>query len=123
MPFDPQADLTSSAEATPECRRSRGRLPQESLASDLGPVLDLSANGMRVQCAKVPKGPVPVRLMGYSESLTLQAEVAWSKRRGFRKHEVGLRFVCVDPATAERLTRMSTNNRMRRVMPDQGQAA
>jgi hypothetical protein len=94
------------------CRRQYGRRYQDSLYSDLGPVLDLSAGGMRVLAARVPRKAVfKVTLMGLETTVTLKARVAWSRRRGFGKRELGLEFVEMDAETRTALTRISSAHR------------
>jgi signal transduction histidine kinase len=97
-------------------RRLHGRLPQELLQCNLGPVLDLSMGGMRVQCSKAPKGRLEVELMDIEGPVRLRAEVMWSRRLRFRKYEVGLYFPHVAPDVAKQLTRVSLNHRLRRLL-------
>ncbi|MHC4415899.1 MAG: histidine kinase dimerization/phospho-acceptor domain-containing protein [Planctomycetota bacterium] len=97
-------------------RRAHGRLPQELLQCNLGPVLDLSMSGMRVRCTRAPKGEVDVELMDLEQPVTLRAEVMWSRRIGFRKFEVGLSFMGIPPNAAKQLTRISLNHRLRRLL-------
>lgn len=97
-------------------RRAHGRLPQELLKSNLGPVLDLSMGGMRVRCAKAPKGRVQVELEDADGPVRVQAEVMWTRRLGFRKYEVGLYFPHVPPNVAKQLTKVSLNHRLRRLL-------
>ncbi len=96
--------------------RTEGRLPQELLRSNLGPVLDLSLGGMRVRCARAPKGELDVDLMGLQEPFRLRAEVMWTQRQGLRKYEVGLKFVDISPEVARQLTEVSLNHSLRRVL-------
>ncbi len=97
-------------------RRAPGRLPQESLECDLGPVLDLSVGGMRLLCTKPRQGDVSVCLRGFDVDLKLQARVAWIRRLGFRRHEVGLSFLDVDDEVAALLTRVATIHMARRAV-------
>ncbi len=97
-------------------RRAQGRLQQELLQSNLGPVLDLSMGGMRVRCGRAPRGKVDVELMGFVEPLSLRAEVMWAQRQGLRKYEVGLKFVDVSPKVARQLTELSLNHSLRRLL-------
>ncbi|MHC5007573.1 MAG: ATP-binding protein [Planctomycetota bacterium] len=97
-------------------RRAYGRLPQELLQCNLGPVLDLSMGGMRVQCSRAPKGRVEVELMDIEGSVKIRAEVMWTRRLRFRKYEVGLYFPHVAPDVAKQLTRVSLNHRLRRLL-------
>ncbi len=103
---------------TPDAnRRVQGRLPQELLQSNLGPVLDLSMGGMRVRCSRPPKGEIDVDLMGLQEPVRLRAAVMWSRRRGLRKFEVGLKFVDISPDVARQLTDLSLNHSLRKLLP------
>ncbi len=97
-------------------RRRAGRLPQESLECNLGPVLDLSTGGMRVLCKRPHEGPLEVRLQASQYSLTLSGQVIWSKRLGFRRHEIGVQFVDLDDDTSQVLSRISATYRMRRAL-------
>ena len=85
-------------------------------AATLGPVLDLSMGGMRVQCSRAPKGRVEVELMDIEGSVKIRAEVMWTRRLRFRKYEVGLYFPHVTPNVAKQLTRVSLNHRLRRLL-------
>ncbi len=94
-------------------RRIPGRLPQEQLVSSLGPVLDLSAGGMRVLCTRPLLGTRDVGLRGGDFSVKLSTKVAWSRRLGFRRHEIGLTFLDVDEELASMLSRISSDHRAR----------
>lgn len=94
-------------------RRIPGRLPQEQLSCDLGPVLDLSPGGMRVLCTRPHLGTMDVGLRGGDVNINLQAKVAWSRRLGFRRHEIGLAFIDVDKELATILSRISGDHRAR----------
>lgn len=77
--------------------RRHGRLRVAALTCTLGPVLDLSASGMRVEC----RGKPPIR-EGEAAELTMHApfgpftvktRVHWIRRAGFRRYHIGLEFV------------------------------
>jgi hypothetical protein len=114
MQFNPHLTLSRFI-GRRDGRRVPGRMPQELLLSSLGPVLDLSAGGMRVLAVKPRSGQLDVRLVEATVSLTVRAKVAWAKRLGFRRYEVGLTFLEVDQNTAQLLTRISAAHRARRV--------
>jgi signal transduction histidine kinase len=97
-------------------RRAHGRFMQESVRSTLGEVIDFSLGGVRLRCKNVPAEQVDLEISDDEETLTMRAEVAWSKRLGIRKHEVGLRFVNLSPELAQRVSRLAIRNRSRRVM-------
>ncbi len=59
MQFNPTIRLSRFL-GSRDGRRIPGRLPQEQLVSDLGPVLDLSAGGMRVLCTRPRLGRIDV---------------------------------------------------------------
>lgn len=106
-------DKAGSGEIT---RRRMGRVETESIACTLGPLLDLSAGGMRVETSKVPKEPVPVTLSDGSMTLNLTAEAQWSRKLGWFKREVGFKFLNLSDVERAQLTRMATSGRMRRVI-------
>jgi hypothetical protein len=112
MQFNPHLGLTRFI-GRREGRRVPGRLPQELLSCDLGPVLDLSAGGMRILATRPQAGAFDVRLRGADVSLTLRVKVAWARRLGFRRHEVGLSFLDVDESVAQLLSRISATHRLR----------
>jgi hypothetical protein len=114
MQFNPHMGLSRFI-GRRDGRRVPGRLPQELLMSSLGPVLDLSVGGMRVLSRKPRARDIDVKLVGADISLTVRAKVAWSQRLGFRRHEVGLTFLDVDPSTAQLLSRISSTHRARNV--------
>ncbi len=97
-------------------RRAHRRLPQELLQSSLGPVLDLSMIGMRVQSSQRLRGEVDLELLDLEEPINLRAEVVWIRRLGFRKFQIGLNFLNVRPEAARQLTRVSLNHRLRRLL-------
>jgi len=74
-------------------RRSHIRIPQAELHCSLGRVQDISRGGIRVSCRRSPSGAVAFQINTTVDPLLMQAEVVWSKRLGFRKHEIGMRFI------------------------------
>ncbi len=115
MQFNPQTSLTRFI-GRREGRRVPGRVPQESLQCDLGPVLDMSSGGMRVLCTRPYEGEVQIHVEGYDVVLTIQARVAWIQKLGFRRFEIGLAFLDIDEDMAQMLTRISTIHRERRAI-------
>jgi hypothetical protein len=112
MQFNPHLGLTRFI-GRRDGRRVPGRLPQELLMCGLGPVLDLSAGGMRVLSTRPHAGAFDVRIQGADVSLTVRVKVAWARRLGFRRHELGLSFVDVDEDTVKILSRISASHRAR----------
>ena len=112
MQFNPQTNLTRFI-GRREGRRVPGRLPQESFQCGLGPVLDLSSGGMRVLCRRPYQGKLRIHLEGYDVVLSLQTRVAWIRKLGFRRFEIGLAFLDIDEDVAQMLTRIATIHRAR----------
>jgi len=112
MQFNPTMRLSRFL-GSREGRRIPGRLPQEQLVSSLGPVLDLSAGGMRVLSTRPLLGMRDIGLRGGDFSVKLSTKVAWSRRLGFRRHEIGLTFLDVDEELASMLSRISSDHRAR----------
>ncbi|MHC5001540.1 MAG: PilZ domain-containing protein [Planctomycetota bacterium] len=83
-----------SAAADDGDRRRTGRVCPELLDCNLGRVADVSPGGIRVQRGRPLRGNRRVLLRREGdEGLLLFATVRWSRRIGFRRHEVGLAFV------------------------------
>ncbi len=93
-------------------RRKYGRRYQEGLRSDLGVVIDLSAGGMRVLAGRVPKGDFEVCIKSSEGDVTVKARIAWSKRRGLTKRELGLEFLEVEEPVRRKLTSISSAHRV-----------
>ena len=81
--------------------RKAQRYGGETVCCALGDVLDVSASGMRVLCDGKPPvkpgGVLPMRLKFSDGTLQVATQVRWCKRRGLRKHEIGLQFVQLKP--------------------------
>ncbi len=112
--FEPQRGM--KRETNLSDRRSPGRLPQEDLVCDLGPILDLSIGGMRVLCKRRLEGSLKIRLWAFQFYMNLDGQVVWTKHLGFRRHEIGVQFLNVDDDTAKILSRISAIHRMRRAI-------
>ena len=89
----------------------------------LGPrLLELSLDGMRIVSARVPPEdePVNVELEDPDGEVCLKARAVWSRRVGFRRHEIGLRFLDMTRELAAKLTRVSLNHRVPTTLADGG---
>lgn len=80
--------------------RSRGRMRCNNVETTLGPVLDFSATGMRVLSKRRVRHetegePIQIGLISAFEMVRLKVVVRWSRKLGWRRHEVGLEFVDV----------------------------
>lgn len=115
MRFDPQAGITWLASQFAS-RRAHPRLHQETLISSIGPVVDLSLGGARVLARRAHHGRMEFRIMDRHCAIVLDAEVMWSQRLGFRRHEIGVRFLNVSPDVSAAIGRLATDNRYRRVV-------
>ena len=109
MQFHPHLALTRFI-GRRDGRRIPGRVPQESLMCSLGPVLDLSVGGMRVLSVRSQTGALRIFLWGMDVELTLEAKVVWSRRLGFRRHELGLSFSEVDKDVKSILERIAVTH-------------
>mgnify|MGYP001013570306 CR=1 FL=1 len=120
--------LWQTSESTPENKRRHGRVKCRDIRCTLGTVADLSASGLRVTA----RGPRRLSA-GDCFTMTIQTldgpmlapvEVAWIRRNGWRKHEIGIRFREVGPALARALAalaRASANNEVISPWFQQGQ--
>lgn len=112
MQFNPHMTLSRFI-GRRDGRRVPGRVPLDTLYCELGPVIDLSTGGMRVLSTKPCKSEVRVHLHGDDVDVKLRARVAWTRRHGFRRHEIGLTFINVDDDLSKILHRMATDHRAR----------
>jgi hypothetical protein len=113
--FDPQLDMTR-VQRVDNGRRSCGRLTQEGVVCDRGPVHDLSATGMRFVCRKLPPAEFETRIQGLGEAVVVKAKSVWEKRIGLFRHEVGVEFFELTPETSATLTRLAMVCRPRRAI-------
>lgn len=83
------------AKPAPDFRRS-GRLRIEAVTCSLGEILDLSKSGMRILTRRsMNPGPaynLPAVIHAFDRRLELTCRVAWVKKAGLLKREVGLEF-------------------------------
>jgi PilZ domain-containing protein len=100
-------------------RRRHGRLRCEETTCCVGPVVDLSASGMRVQRRGRPvlevgdELKVRVHVYGDDPAITLTARVVWIKRSGFRQHVYGMEFAGLSDEQKRQLSELA------RVVTDQ----
>jgi len=91
-------------------RRRHGRVRCQDLHCTFGPVLDVSASGMRVTTAlKPPKigEMVATTLHSLDGPVELGCTVAWVRRAGLLRHELGLEFVDLPAFVRLALTRVA----------------
>lgn len=82
-------------------RRRNGRLLLQEIHCSLGLVLDLSSSGMRVQTDVKPdlkEGQAfGMVLQGLSGPVNVAATVAWIRKTGWRKFQLGIHFTDPQP--------------------------
>ena len=89
-------------------KRRHGRVVPDGLWCSVGEVLDLSASGLRLQCAKaIGEGVGKVLLRDNNHSVEVLGRVVWCNKVGFRRFEVGLEFVNIAPETAATIRAMA----------------
>jgi hypothetical protein len=78
-------------------KRRRGRFHRPPATTSLGPVVDLSATGMRIANRGGPKVKedqrIKLNVQSEHQNITLDVRVAWVKRSGLRETLIGLEFV------------------------------
>lgn len=86
-------------------KRKAERFGGATVRCELGEVTDVSATGMRVMASGKPPvkpgGVLALRIRFGDGALQLQAQVRWVRRRGLKRHEMGLHFVQVKPGMAK----------------------
>ncbi len=91
-------------------RRKSGRVNQGTVACNLGSVINLSAGGLRLLSHRRLNGILSVELWDAHRGLRLRGKVAWCRRIGFRKHEVGVEFLNITPEIADNLAAMAIDD-------------
>ena len=94
-------------------KRKAGRLGLEMLKCQYGPIINLSVGGMRISCRRIPFDATQIVLRGVGNPIMLKARMAWHKRIGLFKHEVGFEFIDVTPQQKQQLTSLATVGRDR----------
>ncbi len=82
--------------------RKAGRVRCQYVSCSLGEVRDLSSTGLRVLCKRNPSiaaGQAICFKLNTLEGaeLPVTVEVAWARKAGWLKHELGMRFLDVSP--------------------------
>ncbi len=85
-------------------RRRSGRFKGGRLGCSIGKVIDLSGGGMRIRRATRLSSQMDVRLWTANRQITVPAKVAWVRRIGFRKYEIGLEFRSLTAETEKDLS-------------------
>lgn len=91
-------------------QRKHGRVRTQDIATSLGPVLDISASGMRVRCTtpvKLSEGQeLAVTLAAPGGPLLVRVCIMWIKKRMLGAREAGVRFLDVTPSLRAALTEL-----------------
>ncbi len=85
-------------------RRRFGRFKGTRLGCNIGRVIDLSGGGLRIRCTTRLSSRMDVKLWTATRQITVPAKVAWARRIGFRKYEIGLEFGDLSPETQKDLS-------------------
>lgn len=93
-------------------RRTRGRVRQQGVNSNLGVVIDLSGGGVRILSTQPLEGRTKLSITCESDNVTVTAEVVWCKRVGFRRHVAGMRFVDLDESASRIVSRIAATHRL-----------
>jgi DnaJ-domain-containing protein 1 len=94
-------------------RRARAaeRFVAAGLSCALGDVLDLSATGVRLRGSgkvKVDLGDIlTITVASENQSVKVQSQVVWVRRRGLGRQEIGLKFVNVRKGVATALVQLA----------------
>ena len=96
----PDPNVGSTMGATDPRRRSE-RHTTEALQCDLGVIVDLSQDGMKVQVTGKPSVKVgssgQLKIKAEDGAITVNYVVKWISRSGFRKYTLGVQFVNMRP--------------------------
>ena len=92
--------------------RSRGRMRCNNVETNLGPVLDFSATGIRILAKRevvheVEGEPIEIELTSAFEPVVVKVMVRWSRKLGWRRFEAGLEFVDVSDEVRTVLAEMA----------------
>jgi PilZ domain len=103
------SDLGESPETSNH--RKHGRVKCQGIYCSFGEILDMSGSGMRVLSAIRPPAVdkiVTVTIQTLEGPIAVEARVIWSRRAGFFKREIGMRFVDLLPSAASALSRVGS---------------
>ena len=82
-------------------RRRNGRVMLQEITCSLGQVMDLSSSGMRVQTATKhdlqPGQTFGMVLQALSGPVNVAATVAWVRKAGWGKYQLGIQFIDPQP--------------------------
>jgi PAS domain S-box-containing protein len=115
LPAPAHGTTASPVEKTaPESNATRPmlRMPTEFLYCNLGEVVELGTDSIRVLCAKPPKdNEARITFNDVDTDSEFRAEVTWSKKIAGRKHDVGLRLLGLTQAEQQWMLRTAMQHR------------
>lgn len=79
----------------------------DGLWTDFGPVIDISRTGLRVLSRSKLNGIVRIKVYCGKGPIELTGCVRRCRRRGFRKHDVGIEYVNLTPTLQHKITAMA----------------
>ncbi len=89
-------------------RRATGRRKRaHEIFSNLGTVVNLSPGGVRIRSIRRLHGTQTFELWARNVRVKVRAEIAWTRKTGFRRHEIGMRFVDLTTDDVRALTELA----------------
>jgi hypothetical protein len=99
---------TYAKDEKPSDRRRHRRVKgTDSVACNLGRVLDISGGGLRVLSKSKAEGQGRVELISTSQRVIVPARVVWCHKVGFRKYVIGLQFMNMTPELTRQVTEIA----------------
>ena len=88
-------------------KRSAGRVACNAITCSLGEIINASIAGMRILSRRrLPierRDFITFEVNGLEDNFPLRAQVIWIKKRGLRRHEVGLELLDSTPADVKKM--------------------
>lgn len=104
-------DGSDDVSANLQNARRHGRVRTPGVPSSVGPLIDLSASGCRVECERRPgfrEGDTfQITIKGPDGSFPLDVRVAWVRKTGWFKHQAGLEFLDVNGVARQQLATLA----------------
>jgi hypothetical protein len=98
-----EAGRSMARRLAPADQRRHPRVNPENLRSNLGAIENLSLGGALVVSRRPLRGIVDLVIQREGGPTTLEAEVRWTRRLGFRRFACGLAFTCLTETDRETL--------------------
>ena len=119
MPWTPQSRLSprtlsdrirqSASRLRPfiDRRRTGRRKRADEIFSNLGTVVNLSPGGVRIRSSRRLHGTQTFELWAGNVRVKVRAEIVWTRKTGFRRHEIGMRFLDLTTDDVGTLTQLA----------------